>query len=344
MNFKAIAAVIIVVFVTVIAGAFVLMRSRGRIGPSQTDTITAAASNDGEAKSVVENQYRRDYSNTPSAAPVSVELKDLNSEYWTATASYGSDSKSYWVPKERPKELRIQVGQSQTYAITMSMPMGTTGTTSMDATYTYTVSEQTTYEGVPCYKIQISGSAIAMSTSVPYSGYMYVGTEDYLPRYMTVDTTMTTMEQTATMTMEYFFNYTTKKMRMKVTVNGQAYLDTEENMPDSTFTQYNMQGFLGKDLYIGWSENFGFQSSSSKYTMTLTVIKEETITVPAGTFRCYVLSATMPEIEEMAGVDMTCNIWVNAQMTLVPKMEISASYQGQTALSMTMTLQDYSGY
>jgi len=340
MNSKAAAALVIVI-VIVVAGAFVLIRSRGRMGPSPTDTITTAAGDEGEAKSVVETQFRQDYSNTPPTAAISVELNDVNSEYWTATASYGSNSKSYWVPKERPKGLRIQVGQSQTYAMTMSMPTSTTGTTSIDATYIYTVTEQTTYEGVPCYKIQISGSATAMGMSVPYSGYMYIDTENYRTRYMTLTMTATTTGQTITMTTEQFYNYNTHKLHKKTTMNGQVYSDTETDMSTSTFDQNSMQGFLDKNLYVGWSDNFSFQSDNTKYTMTLTVTKEEIITVPAGTFRCYVLSTAVPEIE---GIDMTCNIWVNAQMTLVPKMELSVSYHGQNVLSLTMTLQDYSGY
>ena len=338
MNSKVMAGLAIVL-VIIIAGVFIVIRSRGRVGPGPNDSITAAAGDDAGAKSVTETQFRQDYPNTPTGAAVSVELNDVSSEYWKATATCGSDSKTYWVPKLRPKESRMQVGQSLTYAVTMASTSGT-----MNASFAYAVTEQTTYEGIPCYKIQISGNATAMDMNVPYSGYSYIGQADYRPRYMNVSMTTTAMGQTLTETIEYFYNYNTNKLRTKITINGQVYSDNETDLSQNTFSEYNPQGFLGENLHVGWSENFSYQSDNTKYAMTLTVTKEETITVPAGTFRCYVLSATMPEIEEMAGVDLTCNIWVNAQMTLVPKLEISASYSGQTALSMTMTLQDYSGY
>lgn len=344
MSSKSIIAVVLVVAVVAIVavGAYFLLPGKREV-PEPNDTLTAAASDEGKAEDVVEAQFRQDYLNTPATATISVELKDVSDEYWKATAIYGSDSKTYWVPKERAKGLRMQIGQSQTYAISMQMTfLGET--TSMDGTYTYTVAETTTYEGFQCYKVEISGSTTVMDMSAQYSGYTYVDTEDYRARYMTITVIMDAMEQTQTMTTEYFFNYDTNKLRMKITMDGQVLTDTETYMPDSTFTQYNMQEFLGGDLYIGWSKDFGFQSDSTKYTMTLTVTKEEIVTVPAGTFRCYVMSATVPEIEEMEGYDMTTNLWVNAQMTLVPKMEVSVSYQGQTVLSMSMTLQSYSGY
>lgn len=344
MNVKMIMAVLVVVAA---AGVYFFLLQGKREVPGPSDTITAAATNEIGANSVAEAQFHQDCPDTPTDAAISVELKDMSSEYWKSTATYGGTSKTYWVPKEKAKGLRLQVGQSQTYAITMTTGLGllldfTDETRSMDGTYTYTVAETTTYEGVQCYKVEISGSMTAMGMSAQYSGYTYVDTEDYRARYMTITGAVSGMEQT--MTAECFFNYDTNKLRVKATMDGQVLTDTETDMPESTFTQYNMQEFLGEDLYVGWSKDFGFQSGSTKYTITLTVTKEEIITVPAGTFRCYVLSATVPEIEEMEGVDMTCNIWVNAQMTLVPKMEVSTSYQGQIILSQSMTLQSYSGY
>jgi hypothetical protein len=144
-------------------------------------------------------------------------------------------------------------------------------------------------------------------------------------------------------TIEYFYNYDTNKLRTKMTMNGEVYSDTETDLLSSPFSQYSTQGFLGENLQVGWSKDYSFSSDTTNYDITLTVTKEETITVPAGTFRCYVISATIPE-NLTSGYDITCNIWVNAQMTLIPKMEISMSYQGQTAMSMNMTLQSYSGY
>lgn len=343
MGTKAIAVIVIVAVAVTVGACLLLLGILGpaaKEAPGPNDAITAAATDEADARSVVDSQFRADFSSIPSDAAVSIEMKDVSSEYWKATATYGSESKTYWVPKEKPKGLRVQVGQSQTYAMTMTMSTGLGGTMSMDATFQFTVAEQTTYEGVPCYKIQMSGDATIAGMTVPYSGYVYVDTEDYKPRYMTL--TATSMGQTAAT--EYFYNYTTNKLRIKMTVGGQTWIDTEMDIPQGNFTPYNTQDFLGENLYVGWSENFSFASDSSNYTIALTVTKEEQITVPAGTFRCYVLSATVPEIENMAGYDMTCNIWVNAQMTLVPKMEISVSYQGQNVLSMTMTLQDYSGY
>ncbi len=332
----AIVAVVAIVVVGGIAAYFLLGgEPAARVGPGLTDAITAAATDETGAKAAVDSEFRVDFPSVPADATISVDLEDIDTEYWKAAATYGSDSKTYWVPKERAKGLRMQVGQSQTYAISMQMTF-LEETMSMDGTYTYAVAETTTYEGVQCYKVEISGSMAAMGMSTPYSGYAYVDTEDYQARYMTITMTMSVVGQTQTMTTEYFFNYDTNKLRMKTTMDGQVLTDTETDMPESTFTQYNMQEFLGEDLYVGWSKDFGFQSDSTRYTMTLTVTKEEIITVPAGTFRCYVLSVTMP--------DVTLNVWVNAQMTLVPKMEISASYQGQTILLMTMTLQSYSGY
>lgn len=357
---KAVIVAVVAVVVAVVAagvGAYILLGEKGEpkaykpgaLKAADGRTFLWAASSESGAKSAASYQFCLDHPDTPSDADLNVQATpDEKDEYWVVTVNYGGESENYWVPQEKPKPDRMKVGQSMTYAMTMSISMPTLygggETTSMDATFTFTVAEETTYEGVPCYKVEISGSITMMDMDIPYSGYQYVDTEDYRPRYMTLTATMTYLGEEHTVTTEYLYNYTTKKLRTKITMDGQVYSDTETNMPESTFTQYNMQEFLGEGLYAGWSKSFGFVSGSTKYTITLTVTKEELVTVPAGTFRCYVLSATVPEISEMAGVDMTFNIWVNAQMTLMPKVEMSASYQGQTTLSMTMTLQSYSGY
>lgn len=349
---KTLVAILMVASIVAAAGGayFLLSGSWGaRVAPGQSDTITASATDEVGAKSSAETQFREDFPAVPLSAPISVQLEDASSEYWKATASYEDDSKTYWVPKEKPLALRMAVGQSQTYSIEMTMPglaenLGGSGSMSITGTFSYAVAEQTTYEGMQVYKVTMSGSMSMMGMSVPYNGYLYVDTGSYETRYMNISYSASMLGQTMSATIEYFFNYENDTLRMKMTMNGETYMDTETDLPDSTFSQYSMQGFLDENLYVGWTDNLVFQSDNTSYTVTLTVTKEETITVPAGTFRCYVLSMSVPESDNMFGTSITGNVWVNAQMTLMPKMEISATYGGQTLMDMKMTLQSYSGY
>ncbi len=341
MNLKILVAVVVVV---AIMGSFFLFTGARAAGPGTSDTIVAAAADETEAKSAAESQFRSEVSSLPSDANVSVTLTDAGNQYWKASATYGVTTKEYWVPKEKPLDQRVQVGQSQTYLMTMTMPgfesLGGSSSSEIEMTIAFSVKEQTTHEGTPVYKIEISGSGTIMGITVPYDGCLYIDTESYEARYIVLNTTVSAMGQTQDMTIEYFFNYSTNKLRVKMTVNGSTMADTETDMLKTSFGQYNVQTFLGDNIYVGWTDNFELQSGSSSYTVTLTVTKEETITVPAGTFRCYVISMSS---ENILGTDITGNLWVNAQMTLVPKMEFDVSVLGTTT-TMNMTLQSYSGY
>lgn len=297
--------------------------------------MLGAAKQETGAISMVKAQFCADHPDKPEDS-VSVEVEPYDNgadKYWVTTVSCEDASETYWVPQEVEKTKRMAVGQSLTYQISGTyQAMGQSG--SITGAISYSVPEMVTYQGVQCFKATLSYNLTMMGVSTNMSGYMYVD-EDYRPRYSNM--TMETMGFEIQMTMDY--NYETGKLA--VTYDGTS---TQTDIPDDAFNQQYFNTFLGEDLYIGWSKEFSYVYENSAYTMRFTVEDEELVTVPAGTFRCYEITASMQQIEN---IQISMTIYTNAQMTLMPKMMIDMQMTtlGQTAgISMTMELESYSGF
>jgi len=343
MNKAIIAAVIIVAVIAVGFSAFLVLRGTGSQSSASLPKLLmtqdgrkmlGAAKQETEAISMAKAQFCTDRPDKPeSDVSVGVEPYDNGAdEYWVATASCEDVSETYWVPQEEEKPNRMAVGQSLTYQISGSYQvMGQSG--SITGAISYSVPEKVTYQGVQCFKMTLSYNVTIMGVSTNMSGYMYVD-EDYRPRYANM--TMGTVMGEIQMTMDY--NYETGKLT--ITYDGTS---TQTDIPDDALNQQYLNTFLGEDLYIGWSKEFSYVYENNSYIIRCTVENEELVTVPAGTFRCYEIAASM---EQMENVQISMTVYTNAQMTLMPKMtmDMQMTALGQTAsISMTMELESYSG-
>lgn len=337
-----VAVVVVVVAIAAVVGAFILLH--GGLEPSaglpkalttaDGRTILWAATGETQAKSAASTQFYIDHPDTPSGTALNLQTTpDENEEYWIVTVGYGDVSEDYWVPQEKPKPERMKVGQSLSYSISGSYQvMGQSGSITGDMSYS--VPEMVTYQGVQCFKVTFAYNVTMMGISTSTSGYTYVD-EDYRPRYasMTMETVMGEMQTT----MDY--DYATGKLT--ITYDGTS---TEYDISDDAFNQQYLNTFVGEDLYVGWSKDLSYGYGTDSFTIRFTVEDEVLVTVPAGTFRCYKLIATMPQTE---GVQLTMEIYTNAQMTLVPKMtmDMQITMLGQTSsTSMVMELTSYSGF
>ena len=339
MDFKVIAAAVAIAVVIVASVSAFILLSGEKPGAASEALITAdgrtilwAAAQEDEAISIASTQFRVDNPETPPEATLNVETEE-NDEYWITTVSYGSESEVYWVPQEKPKELRMQLGQSLSYKISGShQSLGQTGLIS--GTVSYSAPEMVTYKGVQCFKTTFSYNFTMAEGPQSMSGYYYVG-EDYRARYtyMTIETVL----GTSTMTVDY--DYAAGKAI--TTFDGTT---TEMDMSGDVLSQQNVNILLHEDLYVGWSKDFTYGYGSEMYTMKLTVENEELVTVPAGTFRCFKIATSYLETEE---IQLTTTIWLNAQMTFAPKMttDMQMNVLGQKySTSMTMELESYSGF
>lgn len=339
MDFKVIAAAVAIAVVIVASVSAFILLSGEKPGAASEALITAdgrtilwAAAQEDEAISIASTQFRADNPETPPEATLNVETEE-NDKYWITTVSYGSESEVYWVPQEKPKELRMQLGQSLSYKISGSYQI-LEQTDLISGMMSYSFSEMVTYKGVQCFKMTLSYNLTTAEGPQNMSGYCYVG-EDYRARYsyMTIETVL----GTSTMTVDY--DYAAGKAT--TTFDG---ITTEMDISGDFLSQQNVNTFLDEDLYVGWSKDFTYGYGSEMYTMRLTVENEELVTVPAGTFRCYKIAASYLETEE---IQLTITIWVNAQMTFAPKttMDMQMNVLGQTySTSMTMELESYSGF
>lgn len=344
MNKGIIAAVIIVAVIAVSFGTFLVLRGTG---PQPSGSLPkllmtqdgrkmlGAAKQETGAISIARAQFCADHPDKPEGS-VSVEVEPYDNgadEYWVAAVSCEDVSETYWVPQEEEKSNRMAVGQSLTYQILGTyQAMGQSG--SITGAMSYSVPEMVTYQGVQCFKATLSYNLTMMGVSTNMSGYIYVD-EDYRPRYAS----MTTEAMGFEMQMAMDYNYETGKLT--ITYDGTS---TQTDIPDDAFNQQYFNTFLGEDLYIGWSKEFSYVYENSSYTIRCTVEDEELVTVPAGTFRCYEIAASM---QQMENIQILMTVYTNAQMTLTPKMtmDMQMTTLGQTAnISWTMELESYSGF
>lgn len=349
---KATIAAVVVVVAVIVAGVgiyFLLLGPSEQPSAGLPKVLTTAdgrktlgaAKQETSAESMAKTQFCAAHPDKPEAnVSVSVATDNIgeNMDYWVTTVTCDDVSETYWVPQEVDKPERMTVGQSLTYRISGSVTsMGQSF--SMSGTLSCSIPQMVTYQGVQCFKVDISYNVTSMGTTVSMTGYMYVDS-DYKPRYMSMTMGMGVL---GTMTITADYDYAAGTMTM--TYDGAS---TEVPITGDVFNQQYLNSFVGEELYVGWSDTYSFGygsgAQSTAYSMTITCVDEELVTVPAGTFRCYKLVASMPAME---GVQLTMTMYTNAQMTLVPKMtmDMQITMLGQTAsTSMTMELESYSGF
>lgn len=185
-------------------------------------------------------------------------------------------------------------------------------------TYTYKLTEETTFQGVKCLKIETMVSASFMGTTATAQGYALYDM-DMKPRYFTYTQPR--------MSMEYTWDYVENKMNYKVTTSGMTF-ENETTMPRFEGPIESLE-----NLYVGYSENFTYGIDGIALTMTVSVPREEDVTVPKGTFHCRVVEISVPIYGQTFA---TISVWVDED-GIVPQLKIT--FFG--TMSTTLKLERY---
>lgn len=142
-----------------------------------------------------------------------------------------------------------------------------------------------------------------------------------------------------TITIEEEYDYDAR--RLIVTAGGWS---REFSLLEDMIGLHSLGVFQGEELHVGWSKNYNvkhyFGAFPVIYPMKFTVLDEELLVVPAGTFRCYKLSATL---RWEKGIQLTITVYVNAQMTLVPKIAMNITWP-RMMFTLATELESYSGF
>jgi len=200
------------------------------------------------------------------------------------------------------------------------------------------VSEITSFQGTDVFKID--------SIVGDFGSHILVDAEGK-PRYCKV-----VREE---ITVEAVYDYSKNKMRVESTRHGRV-LDTLDVDIPADFGEKWFCYFTGlvprnEDLHIGWSKQihairargghalaFHCVAYGAEVTfprMEAKVVREETITVPADTFECYVLAVDPLEPTQL---DVEFTVWI-------PKEETKKFMVVQTAWQKTyLKLENYGGF
>jgi len=201
----------------------------------------------------------------------------------------------------------------------------------------------TTYNGKSCYKIlgrsdvelSVSGKTVAFTVDSIY----YVEVDNNMPVYMSIVYDYTQPEELKSydMTVDITWNQQTGEITSTSSVMGQkgtavAYLPLENWGIISSLS----------DLYVGYSKEFDYTMSTQGVTgavhMTVNVLNNEGVTVPAGTFEnCYVLEIDQDLSDlNVAGISSAnIKIWISED-GVVPKASSTMS-----GLQITQELEGY---
>lgn len=200
----------------------------------------------------------------------------------------------------------VEVGSSITsYTIGTTAVYGVYLDGTKLGTYKFKLAEETTFQGVKCLKVETTVSASFMGTTATAQGYTLYDM-DLKPRYFTYTETG--------MSMEYTWDYAENKVRYRITMDGQT-MENETTMPIFVGSIENIE-----NLYVGYSENFTYGIDNLlTSTMTVSVPREEDVTVLKGTFHCHVVEISVP----MFGQAFTSiSVWVDEE-GIVPQLEIT---------------------
>lgn len=202
------------------------------------------------------------------------------------------------------------------------------------ASFTLTVTEMVQFQGVECFEVEFSGLG-EIGGFIPNR---FLVDTDHKLRYLARTHTAFFYEN-KTGTEERTYNYGENTIHVKMTWDGGGTVENEFGMPTNFSPLYQTTFFWGTELHTGYSRQFNFIqwiSYPDDYmdvyleTATIEVIREESLTVPAGTFSCYVVKYSEPGEEGIA------TFWVDKEKPTLIQYELSPAWS-------TMQLENYIG-
>jgi len=206
------------------------------------------------------------------------------------------------------------VGQSLTYGAYLNEnKMGS---------FTLTVTERIQFQGVECFEVELFGQEEIWGA---LANRFFVDANHKL-RYLARTHTEFSFFENKTGTEERTYDYGGNKIRVKMTWDNGGIVENEFDMPTNFSSLYQIIFFWGTELYTGYSKQFNFIqwiSYPNNYTdvdletATIEVIREESLTVPAGTFSCYVVEYSEP------GEEGAATFWVDKEKPTLIQYELS---------------------
>lgn len=219
----------------------------------------------------------------------------------------------------------LEIGQSMSY--------GMYSDGSKIGNFTISVAEKTTFQGRECFKVTSEGSyqtenLAGFTITYSSSGYALVDTSWNVkycksPFSMSISNGFTTeMSGTA----EFTYDYDARTMHVRMTSDN-ATMENEIAWPED---------ISPPEWKVGSSRTYNFTTDNNPLTITIEVAREESVTVPVGTFNCYVVEVT----SSGAGASYYPNatLWVDKQNhTLIQQ-------QHAPGATITLKLKSYSGF
>lgn len=173
--------------------------------------------------------------------------------------------------------------------------------------------EKTTFQGTESFKAKITMTISYVGIEFTGSGQIIYGT-DLKPRYFTY-----THDSVFA---ECVWNYTKNTLRYRIATPTFGTREGELNLPE-------LDG--PENFYVGYSRQFTYDINGSLGTVTVSVPGEEDVTVPKGTYHCYVVRSSALWMDAVAFQ----TTWID-ERGIVPQMEISV-----LGWTITMKLEYY---
>lgn len=205
--------------------------------------------------------------------------------------------------------------------------------------FTLTVTEMVQFQGVECFEVEFSG----LGETGGFIANRFLVDADHKLRYLARTHTEFSISENKTGTEERTYNYGENTIHVKMTWDDGGTVENEFGMPTNFSSVYQTIFFWGTELHTGYSKQFNFIqwiSYPDDYmdvyleTATIEVIREESLTVPAGTFSCYVVKYSEPREEG----DVT--FWVDKEKPTLIQYELSPALSTKVG---KMQLENYSG-
>ena len=212
-----------------------------------------------------------------------------------------------------------------------------------------------TYNGISCQKIigATDTTMEIMSYEVEFimEYIYYLNNNNNFPVHMDLNYNYTKPAELAGMKMSADIDWDKDTGEVTMSMGGMTGMGGDTSITYTLPTEY--WGLLSSysDLTVGYSKNMDYAMESqgmvTDISMTISVEKQEDVTVPAGTFKdCYVVNIQQEQSTQSGYADSqssTTNMkyWISSTGE-VPKVETSsAEMTGMASLSMTQELEGY---
>jgi hypothetical protein len=184
------------------------------------------------------------------------------------------------------------------------------------------------FQGIASHKYLNNGSMVLTvgdkTVEMTIQGYEYYDMDGF-PLHATYIYGYMRPEE-MTMALEYTWNRAQSKMYIKTYVKTAVEEITVENVATVPAEYWEPI----QDLYIGYSKQLTYAINGTSVTLMVNVTGEEDVTVPKGTYRCYVVGISQPEL----GMEMTS--WIDTTNGAVSQMEFTMG-----GLDFTIMLERY---